>query len=591
MALVPVAYRREWLVVPLLAVVAGLMEGGAAGAVYLLVRVLQDPQTVFYTGAIRPIQGLFTGATDSGIVLRFAGLLGLYHIAKNLMLVSSQYLQYRVQAHTKAELSKELLRGYLLLPYPFHFRRHSSELIRNITGSVGMVTVVLSSTDGLLREVLVGVGILVVLFISAPGVTLISGLALSVLIWGLLRVTRKLAARHGQERHELARSLYETVQSALGGIKEIKALGREEYFLNAFGDVQRRMLSLGYLGATLSLIPQVVVETAFVLAALSVVALLAFEPSAWGEVLPLVGLFAYAGFRMVPMANRIVLRLNELRAGAPAVDDLYDDFVMIRREVDGDWEDAGETVAFRSELRVEDVSYTYPDRSLPAVEDLTLTLRHGESLGIVGPTGAGKSTLVDLVVGLLSPTEGRILADGVELKGRPRRWRQRIGYVPQSIFLLDDTLRRNVALGVPEEAIDDEAVARAVRMAQLHDLVASWPEGVETFLGERGVRLSGGERQRVGIARALYHDPDLLVFDEATSALDNVTEAEVNRAIESLRGQKSMMVIAHRLNTVRRCDRLLYLDEGRIVAEGSYDELIASNSRFRRMAEASSQGS
>jgi len=289
---------------------------------------------------------------------------------------------------------------------------------------------------------------------------------------------------------------------------------------------------------------------------------------------------------MIPMSNRIVQKFNEFLGGRAAVDDLYDDLELIRREVAPDHEAHSESPAFKRELRVEGVSYTYPSAVRPALASVSFVLPAGGSVGIVGATGAGKSTLVDLVVGLLTPTEGRILADGVELVGRHRQWRRRVGYVPQTIFLLDETLRRNVALGIPDREIDDVAVARAIKMAQLDTLVASWPAGVATFLGERGIRLSGGERQRVGIARALYHDPELLVFDEATSALDNVTEAEVNRAIEALRGRKSLLVIAHRLSTVRPCDRLILLEAGRVVAEGAYDELLASSPQFRRMVEA-----
>lgn len=584
LAMVSRERRVGWLAVALLAGLVGALEGGAAGAVYLLVRILQNPVSVFEIPVLHYFQGLFTGASNSMIVLRFAALVGAYHVLKNILLFGTQYLRHRIEAETYAELSKTLLRGYLLLPYPFHFRRHSSELIRNTTASVGTVVHALEAFSGFVMEALVGCGILIVLFMATPSVTVVFGAALVIIVWGLLRLTRAMATRSGAQEHELAQTLYQTVQNALGGIKEIKALGREEYFFQAFAEVQRRRLDLGYLGVTLGVIPQLVIETAFVLAALVVVTLAAFHLPSGAEVLPALGLFAYAGFRMIPMSNRLVLRLNAFRASRPAVDALYDDFVLIHREVNPGWDEGDEGVAFRSELAIEDVSYTYPGAPRAAVAGVSFTLPAGGSLGIVGPTGAGKSTLVDLVVGLLSPTKGRILADGVELRGRTRGWRQRVGYIPQSIFLLDDTLQSNVAMGIPVEKIDGDAVLRALRMAQLEPLLATWPDGVHTRIGERGIRLSGGERQRVGIARALYHDPDLLIFDEATSALDTITETEVNRAMDALRGRKSMLVIAHRISTVRGCDRLIYLEEGRIAAVGSYDELFATHPRFRRMA-------
>lgn len=583
-SMVPPALRPGWFALPLLAALSGALEAGTAGMVYLLVQVLQEPQSIFELPIVRHMGWLFAGQADSTIVLRFAALIGAYHLIKNLIAVIIQYFHQWVHARTHAELSNSLLRGYLLLPYPFHFRRHSADLIRNTTGSVGAVVGALAAGNALLLELLVGGGLLVVLLTAAPRVTVISGIALTLVVVGVLRLTRRLALRSGQEAHALGQDLQQTVQNALGGIKEIKALGREKHFFDAFSDVQRRKVELGHLGVTLGVVPKLLIETAFVMAALVVVVLVTLQPVSGAEALPTVGLFAYAGFRLIPMTNRLVVQLNALRASAPAVDSIYDDMLLIRHEVAPEWEEAGGALALGSELRVEGVSYTYPGAVRPAISDVNLVLPSGGSLGIVGPTGAGKSTLVDLVVGLLTPTEGRILSDGVDLKGRHRRWRQRIGYVPQSIFLLDDTLRRNIAMGIADERIDDDAVEAAIRMARFEGVVASLPEGLDTPLGERGIRLSGGERQRVGIARALYHDPDLLVFDEATSALDNVTEAEVNRAVESLRGRKSMLVIAHRLSTVRRCDRLLYLEDGRIVAEGSYDDLLASDPRFRRMA-------
>jgi ATP-binding cassette, subfamily B, bacterial PglK len=584
--MVPPRLRSRWLLVPFLGTISGALEGGAAAAVYLLVQVIQDPQVVFEIPALGPVTRVFSGASSSGIFVRVAILLGVYHVLKNLLLVATQYIRYRVQAETSAELSKTILRGYLFLPYPFHFGRHSSELIRNTSGSVGMVVSILEIFSSFLLEGLVGVGILAVLVTAAPTVAIVSAIALVLVIAGVLRLTRRTAEYLGEERHELAASLLQTVQAALGGIKEIKVLGREEYFFKAYAKGQRRLLDLGYLGVTLDVIPRLVVETSFVLAALGGVVLITLGSSSPDEVLPMIGLFAYSGFRLVAMSNRIISHYNGLRGGRAAVSHLYDDFTLIKHSanVPSKEEDPGAT--FRAELRVENVSYTYPAAESPAVSDVSLTLPVGGSIGIVGPTGAGKSTLVDLVVGLLAPDEGRVLADGVELGPHASLWKHRVGYVPQSIFLLDDTLRRNIAMGVSDEHIDNAAVERAIEMAQLKPLVKSWTEGVECFLGERGIRLSGGERQRVGIARALYHDPDLLVFDEATSALDNVTEAEVSRAIESLRGRKSMLVIAHRLSTVRRCDRLLYMEDSRIVAEGTYDELLDSNPRFRHMVEA-----
>jgi ATP-binding cassette subfamily C protein len=239
---------------------------------------------------------------------------------------------------------------------------------------------------------------------------------------------------------------------------------------------------------------------------------------------------------------------------------------------------------FDERIAFEGVSFAYEREGAPVLRDASLSIAPGESVGIVGPTGSGKSTLLDLLLGLLTPSKGRITVDGAELAGQLASWQRSIGYVPQDVYLEDATIRANVAFGLEREEIDDERVGRAVRSAQLDDFLSSLPAGLDTVIGERGVRLSGGERQRVAIARALYHEPELLVFDEATSALDPITELELTRAIDALKGKKTLVVVAHRLGTVRRCDRLFFLRDGRIEAVGSYDELLERSEEFRRMA-------
>lgn len=585
--MVPRELRMGWLALPFLGILAGALEGGQAGAIYLLIRLMGEPQAIFEYARWPLLRRVFEGATDVGIVLRFAALLAVYHVVKNLIVIASHYRRQDVKAGTSAALSNALFRGYLLVPLPFHFRRHSAELVRNTTQAVEVTVGVLEAFEGLLRRGFTVLSLAVVLIATAPRATLGSGVALALLVAGLLRLTRAMAERSGSAEHDLGKSLQQTIQNAFGGIREIKALGREPYFYRAFSDVQRQIQELGHLTVTLNVIPQVIFETAFVLAALVAAVLVAAQPAASTTALPVMGLLGYAGFRMVVMAHPIVTTINQIRGARTAVDDLHEDLLLIRRETESLSMAEGEAVAFRSAIELEGVSFRYAGAAKPALTDASMTLKAGEALGIVGPTGAGKSTLVDLIVGLLVPASGRVLVDGVDLTRNPMRWRQKIGYVPQSIFLLDDTVRRNVAMGIPDDEIDEAAVERAIQMAQMDQLARSWPDGLNTLLGERGTRLSGGERQRVGIARALYHDPDLLVFDEATAALDGITEAEVTRSIHSLRGRKSMLVIAHRLSTVRACDRLLFLEEGRIVAQGSYDDLLVANSRFRQMASAS----
>jgi ATP-binding cassette subfamily C protein len=480
-----------------------------------------------------------------------------------------------------------MFKGYLAAAYPFHLGRNSADLISNTNFCVDIVcNEAMEAAVAAGSELLTAAAITVVLLITAPKVTLIAGTFLVVLLAVLLRLTRRLAEHFGTQRHQLERASLQTLQEALGAIKEIKALGREDFFHRSFGEQQRRVLELGYIGKTLENITPPVTETIFVCGALAVVALVTGTGHAGAQGPPLLALFGYAAFRIVPAVNRVGWRVNLVRSASGAVASLYDDYLLVAGM---DWEHEvaqRQSVQFHECIALDRVSYTFAGADTPAVQDVSLTIRRGESIGIVGPTGAGKTTLVDLVVGLLRPSSGLILIDGNDLGGRLSAWKRNIGYVPQSIFLIDDSLRHNIALGIGDYEIDENRVLAAVRMAQLERFVAELPQGLDTSVGERGVRLSGGERQRVGIARALYHDPGLLVFDEATSALDHATEAALAEAIEALHGKKTLLVVAHRLSSVRRCDRLVFMSEGRIRACGSYDDLLRDHPEFQRLVRA-----
>jgi ATP-binding cassette subfamily C protein len=582
LAMLPPAQRRWWLLIPALAALTGVAEAGAAAAVFGLISVIGDPQAIDRSVVGAWIAARLPGLGGDAMIVQLTLLVALYHVAKNLLIAGAQHVRHRIVGESSAALACRMLHGYLLAPYPFHFRRDSAELIRNTTSSVGAVFIVLGAAASIVSELLVGAGIVAVLLVVAPGVTSIAGAVLAALVILLLRLTRRMAHRAGSGEHELSREMLQTLQHALGAIKEIKALGREDYFYRVYAEQQRARLALGHLSVTLEALPPLIIETVFVVGALLVIVLLTVLGRGGTAAVPLLGLFAYAGFRIVPMANRIAWRLNEIRARAVPVQALYDD----HRLVDGaGWAEAdGGALALRDTIALERVGYTYPGSAAPALDDVSLSVQRGESLGIVGPTGAGKSTLIDLIVGLLPPGTGRVLIDGTDLAGRTRAWRRHIGYVPQAVVLLDDTLRHNVALGIADRDIDEARIAAALRVAQLEATVAALPAGLDTVLGERGVRLAGGERQRVGIARALYHDPEVLVLDEATAALDTATEAAMADALRALRGDKTVLLIAHRLSTVRDCDRIVVVDGGRVVDCGRYDELLGRSDLFRRLA-------
>jgi len=401
-----------------------------------------------------------------------------------------------------------------------------------------------------------------------------------------LTLSRHATTRWGRSVQQLDSEILQTLQQGLGGVKEVKVLGCESFFLAQFDE---RVAAAGRLRgryATVATTLRLGVETMFVCGLLLVSLLLTLRrgPAA----LPLLGLFAYAGFRVIPAANRVMLYVTQLRYSRPWIQALRADLTALPAPATAPAAADPDTIRLTRAIAFEGVSYAYEGEREPVLVGVDLTIARGESVAIVGPSGAGKSTLVDVLLGLLPPTSGRISVDGRDIAGAVRAWQRHIGYVPQEPFILDDSLRRNVAFGVADGAVDERRVMAALRLAQLADVVAALPRGLDTVLGERGTRLSGGQRQRVAIARALYHEPDVLVFDEATSALDTPTERELIAALEALRGVKTLVVIAHRLSTVRRCDRLAVLRDGRLVAVGAYDELLARDPGFRAMATAAS---
>ncbi|MFZ9291242.1 MAG: ABC transporter ATP-binding protein, partial [Ilumatobacteraceae bacterium] len=290
------------------------------------------------------------------------------------------------------------------------------------------------------------------------------------------------------------------------------------------------------------------------------------------RVLPLLAVFAAATWRFIPTTNTIISMFNSVRLSGPAIDAVYEEL----RHIEAQEQVVRTRTDFTRDLALRGVTFTYPNAPRPSLEAVDIEVRAGETVGFIGPSGAGKSTLVDVILGLLPPDSGAVLVDGRDLHAERLAWHETIGYVPQAIYLTDDTIRRNVAFGLADKRIDDAAVERALRSAQLWDFVASLPKGIHTIVGERGIRLSGGQRQRVGIARALYHDPKVLVLDEATSNLDTETETEVMSSIRALHGAKTILIVAHRLTTVAHCDRVYRLDRARVVAEGRLDDLVAS---------------
>jgi ABC-type multidrug transport system fused ATPase/permease subunit len=512
------------------------------------------------------------GATSQGqlILLTLLALLAVY-VAKAAFAVLSSWKQTTFVRTVQADLARRLFTIYLTQPWTFHLQRNSAVLSRNVMEAdrLGQICV---SILGALAEMFVLVGIGALLLWLEPVGTLAVIALMATATWALDALTRSRVIRWGKVQYEHMAHCNKHMLQGLGGAKDIKILGTEADFIDRFSAHRRVVAKIGARIQLFAQLPRLWFEILAVAALCALTAVLLWQGKSAAAMVPTLGLFAAAAFRMLPSVHRLSISLQSLRAVTKVVENLRGEMALGTPEVTR--LDAPR-FAFRREIAIDDVRFRYPEAHRDALEGISLTIPCGSAVGLVGGSGAGKSTLVDVILGLLAPTSGRILVDGVDVATNVRGWQNLLGYVPQTIYLCDDTLRRNVAFGVPEERIDDEAVTRALRAAQLLDFVAGLPEGVETVVGERGVRLSGGQRQRIGIARALYHDPEVLVLDEATSALDNDTEAEVMSAVNALHGTKTLVLVAHRLTTVSGCDLLYRLENGRVVRSGSFAEVTA----------------
>jgi ABC-type multidrug transport system fused ATPase/permease subunit len=509
-------------------------------------------------------------------------------VGSALLRALSLWIQLRFTFLQVHKIGLRLLTRYLGQPYHWFFNRHSSDFLVLILHEVSNVVQNLVYPSMLLVANTVSVTLILAILLVVDPVLALSAAAILGLVYAVVFVfARSYLERTGQERIEANQQRHKALHESFGSVKYVKVAGQERRFADRFrrpsDRMARRSITAAIIGELPSLAMQVLVFGGMLIVLLYLI-------SAHGGVqgaLPVVGLFAVAGYRLMPALQGLYKSLSQIRFALPSLDALLRDVAELG-SLDAHDDQVlpdGPSVQLERALELQRVSYTYPGAEREALRAVDLRIDAYTKVGVVGTTGAGKTTLVDIVLGLLSPTSGRMLVDGqVVDRGNVRSWQKGVGYVPQNIFLLDDSVAMNVAFGLYPDEVDTAAVERAARLANLHEFVTGeLPQGYATVVGEQGIRLSGGQRQRIGIARALYHDPGVLVFDEATSALDNVTEQVVMEAIHALGRTKTILIVAHRLSTVRHCDRIIVLEHGRVVADGAFDELVRDNEQFRSM--------
>ncbi len=513
------------------------------------------------------------------ILLFFGVSMAAMFLVKNILVIFVSWWQSKFMAEGESKLSITMVARYNSLPYLDLTSRNSSELIRCAINDVQVsMSSFLLSTLLLVTELLVISGIIFVIFMAnaelAVGMVVFFFVVVAVFHTPLRKRLTNLGNGLVHESFHILRAMRE----GLGAVREMRVLNREHHFLedysshrNALGKIRAQHTFLGSVGR-----PYLEIMMLLGIAIAAVTLLAGLEVA---DIVGVVGLVGTAGLRALPSVNRILTLFQQIRIALPSVNNIIAEFKTTEAEMADsearraaiELEDAGGDA--RRGIEVCDLHFTYPDRSLPALNGLDLYVPWGGSVGIVGASGAGKSTLVDIMLGLLVPPQGSVYVDGMNIHKHLSEWRRRIGYVPQSVYLTDDTVRGNIAFGIPDDQVEEEQIKTALRLAHFDEVIAELPQGLDTVIGEGGVKLSGGQRQRIGIARALYHNPDVLIFDEATSALDNVTESRISEMINELSGIKTTIIIAHRLSTIRKCDNIVMLKDGMKRCEGKFSEL------------------
>ena len=559
--------RRALVGIIFLILVGLILETLSLGIVMPVVAILtQDDYQTKYRWLT---DNLGSPSREDLIVIVMLLMVGIY-IVRSLFLLWSSWVQKGFSAALSGRLSQRLFTIYLRQPYLFHLQHNSATLMRNSRNANVVVTGGIDPTLVLLTDGLVAIALFTLLIIVEPVGTIITLVAFGVGAWLFQLLTRRRIERWGDQRNLHDGMILQHLQQGLGGAKDVKILGRESEFLDQHEKHLKESLRINRVYSVLQTMPRMYMEILTIAGLAALVISMVLQKQSFTEIIPTLGLFAAAAFRVMPSINRLLGALQTLLYSRAIIASVYADFKL-------DAPDETKLVTgipFSEQLELRSVTFQYPTASTPSLQQVSLVVRRGEAVGFVGPSGAGKSTLVDVILGLFAPTAGLVLVDGQDIQKNLRNWQNQIGYVPQSIYLTDDTLRRNVAFGLGDENIDENSVRNAIRLAQLEEFVFSLPENLDTVVGERGVRLSGGQRQRIGIARALYHNPSILVLDEATSSLDTPTEHGVMQAVQALQGSKTVIIVAHRLSTVEYCDRLYRIESSRLIEEGTFDEVV-----------------
>lgn len=580
--------RRQLFFLVLVFLLTSILEAFGIGLLGPFLNLAGDPANVIQdTYLFARAYQILEIARPSDFVVWFGIFIIVVFILKSIIYFLSKRYSYKILFHQVAVIQERLFDTYILAPYDFHLTRNTADYTNKIAGEAQRFGFMfaLPMVESLSHLILITT--LLVLMARTNILLLITSLVSLLPAFLVLSFLMKRLKKWGRLSTTAREETIKAVNHGLGGIKETRVFGCEDYFRK---DLKRHVYQeakVQVLYQSAQFIPRIMIEALLVIAIVGFVCVSQLSPNQdFQSTLSSMGVFAVASLRLIPVASNLAQCIGSLRNSSHTLDVVYLDLKDI--ESDG-WKEqktslqtldtvkslnSKRTPTYSTDLKIAEVVYQYPSSTKPSLDGISMEIKKGESIGLIGKSGAGKTTLVDVILGLLTPQKGDILVDGQSIYENLSEWRNLVGYIPQSIFLTDDTIEKNIAFGVPSDQIDQSQLWYAIKAAQLDSFIADLPNGIDTAVGERGVRLSGGQRQRIGIARALYHQREILVLDEATSALDNETEQLISNSIRALAGSKTLIIIAHRLSTIEHCDRIYVLEKGTVARSGTYAEVV-----------------
>lgn len=562
-SILPKKKKREIPFLVLLLVIGMFFEMLSLGLLIPALTIILNPNITQEYPAIAPYFLYFGNPSHKEVIIGGMSLLIIIFLIKTLFLAFLYWFQNKFTSTLQVQLTTNLYAIYLNQDYQFHLNRNSAELIRNTQMEVVLFNRAANALILISTELAIIFAVVFTLTIVEPFGTFIVFIILSFSILIFHQLSKKKLVQWAEKRQDLSKEINQFLLEGLGGVKDIKLLGREDYFIDNYNLKNKLWARINILQLTLAQLPRLYLEFLGIFGLVILVIVMVLEGNPIDTLLPTLVVFAAGAFKMIPGFNRIMGAIQNVKLTVPVVNVLFNEFSFDKRLE----KTSSNELVLRSEIFVQDVIFKYQNTQKSVINKINFKIKKGESVGFVGKSGSGKSTLIDLILGLMNVNEGSILIDGTNINDNIRGWQNNIGYVPQNIYLTDDTLRKNIALGISEDQIDDKSIIRAMKQAQLNDFVQDLEEGIDTYVGERGVRLSGGQCQRIGIARAMYHSPSVLVLDEATSALDSATEKSVMEAVYQLKGEITIIIVAHRLSTLSSVDKIYHLERGKLIKE------------------------